>query len=232
MKTTNRPSKKIYSTGVAHPAVFSSPILPVMAELLEPEHSHILDPFAGVGRVHELAAYLEWPVETVGIEIEPEWANLHEDTVVGNALALPFSADKFDAVVTSPTYGNRFADSHNARDGSIRRSYTHDLGRTLAEDNSGDLHWGPRYREFHVQAWLEVQRVLRPGGRLILNISDHIRRGERQHVSSWHAEALIAMGFKLVDTSRVQTQRLRAGSNGNARVPSELVLAFDLEDAI
>ena len=230
---SKRPTKKIYQTGVAHPAVFSAPILPVLAELLEPEHVRILDPFAGVGRVHELPEYVDWPVDTVGIEIEPEWANLHERTLLGDALDLPFESDEFDAVVTSPTYGNRLADSHNAKDGSVRRSYTHDLGRALSQDNSGNLHWGPHYRGFHETAWTEARRVIRPGGRLVLNISDHIRQGKRQYVSSWHTECLLGLGFVLTDTSRVQTQRLRAGSNSSVRVSSELVLAFDLpEEAI
>lgn len=228
MTTARRPTKKSYATGVAHPAVFSTPILPVIGLLLEPTHIRILDPFAGVGRIHELPSHVEWPVDTVGIEIEPEWANVHERTIVGSALELPFLEDEFDAVVTSPTYGNRLADSHNAQDGSVRRSYTHDLGRKLTEDNSGDLHWGPQYREFHQKAWLEVRRVLRPGGRFVLNISDHIRKGERQYVSSWHVETLLSMGFRFADASRVETRRLRTGSNAQARVASEIVIAFDL----
>lgn len=226
--TTRRPSKKLYATGVAHPAPFSSPILPVLGELLEPEHVRILDPFAGVGRIHELPEHVDWEIETVGIEIEPEWADLHDRTLLGNALDLPFGADEFDAVVTSPTYGNRLADHHTARDESVRRSYTHDLGRKLSDDNSGKMHWGPKYRDFHQKAWTEARRVLRPGGRLVLNISDHIGNKRRQHVLSWHTECLLGLGFVLVDSSRVKTRRFRAGSNASARVASELVLAFDI----
>lgn len=230
MINKKRPTKKVYETGVAHPAVFSDSILPVLASLLEPEHRHILDPFAGIGRVHELRALVEWDLATVGVELEKEWADLHPDTHVGNALALDYSDGVFDAVATSPTYGNRLADNHNARDGSVRRSYTHDLGRQLTEDNSGAMQWGGAYRDFHRAAWLESKRVLRPNGRLVLNISDHIRQGQRQHVSSWHVETLLGIGFALVDSSRVVTPRLRSGAHSDVRVASELVFAFNKVD--
>ncbi|MEX1207452.1 MAG: hypothetical protein WEE36_02435 [Acidimicrobiia bacterium] len=225
--TARRRSKKLYENGVAHPAPFSNAILPVLAQLLDPMHKEILDPFAGVGRIHELPNFVDWAVKTVGVEIEPEWAALHDQTLVGNALDLDFDDASFDAVVTSPTYGNRLADSHNAKDGSLRRSYTHDLGRKLSAENSGDLHWGEAYREFHQRAWSEAARVLRPGGRLVLNISDHIRQGERQFVSSWHVGAILDIGLALVDATRVETPRHREGANAEVRVANELVLAFD-----
>ena len=219
--------KRIYKTGVAHPAVYSDNILPAIAELLEPKHVKILDGFAGTGRIHELSEHVDWWINTIGVEIEPEWATLHSQTVVGNALDLPFSDEFFDAYVTSPCYGNRFADAHVARDDSERRSYTHDIGRTLHDDNAGKMHWGQEYRDLHTAAWCEAIRVLKPGGRFVLNISDHIRGGERQHVSSWHTSCLIRLGLDLVDVNRVMTRRMRRGSNHNARVASELVLAFD-----
>ena len=230
MTDRRRPSKRVYDTGVAHPAVFSDSILPVLASLLEPSHMLILDPFAGVGRVHEQRDILPFNVTTVGVELEKEWADLHPETQQGNALALDFVDGTFDAIVTSPTYGNRLADNHNAKDGSVRRSYTHDLGRQLTEDNSGGMQWGPAYRDFHRAAWLEVKRVLKPNGRLVLNISDHIRQKKRQYVSSWHAETLIGMGFALADSSRVVTPRLRSGAHSTSRVSSELVLALDRVD--
>lgn len=120
VREMSRPTKKLYD-GVAHPAIFSDAILPVLARMLGPEHRRVLDPFAGVGRIHELRGLVDWELVTIGVEIEPEWATVHTDTQVGNALALPFASGVFDAVITSPTYGNRLAD-HRARDGSYRHS--------------------------------------------------------------------------------------------------------------
>jgi len=114
-----------------HPAKFSDRILERLADLLatrgdEPDQPLVLDPFAGTGKVHQLDG-----IRSVGVEIEPEWATMHPNTVVGNTLYLPFRTGAFAGMITSPTYGNRHADHHNAKDPSFRHSYTHTLGRTL-----------------------------------------------------------------------------------------------------
>jgi tRNA G10 N-methylase Trm11 len=83
---------------------------------------------------------------------------------------LPFADASIDAIVTSPTYGNRLADHHRASDPLLRRSYTHDLGRPLHSENSGAMQWGDAYRAFHRRAWAEAVRVLKPGGRFVLNV--------------------------------------------------------------
>ena len=210
--------------GISHPARFSDPLFPVFADLLKPG-IRILDPFAGTGKIHELAKLIN--VETVGVEIEPEWADLHPNTIVGNALALPFDAAEFDAIVTSPTYGNRLADSHRASDPEKRRSYTHDLGRDLTAGNSGAMQWGSVYQRFHEKAWIEADRVLKPGGRLLLNIKDHIRNGEWQDVAGWHVAALTSLGLKVFAIRPVVTRALRQGENAEARVAPELVIAMD-----
>ena len=217
------------TSGVKHPAKFSDPILRVVDGWVRMEafwlpkrlrRLRILDPFAGTGLVHQL------PGLTFGVELEPEWATMHPRTQVGNALALPWKRNSFDVIVTSPCYGNRFADSHNAQDGSLRRSYTHDLGRKLHPDNAGQLHWGDEYRRFHREAWREAARVLRPGGLFILNVSDHIRGGKRVPVSAWHVTTLEAMGLEVFAHRDVATRRMRQGENHLARVDCEHVIAL------
>lgn len=208
--------------GVSHPARYSTNLIPIFADILD-GYDHVLDPFAGTGRIHEL------PMHTVGVEIEPEWAALHPDTVEGSALDLPWEDAEFDAVCTSPTYGNRLADSHNASDPERRRSYTHDLGRKLSADNSGAMQWGDEYREFHETAWAEAVRVLRHGGRFVLNIKDHIRGGVQQPVTAWHVAALVDLGMRYnAELSQgAPTGHLQQGSNSEARAGQELVLVFD-----
>lgn len=207
---------------VAHPAKFTDSILDAVRPFL-PGVGTVLDPFAGTGKVHLLATPT---LRTVGVEIEPEWATMHPSTVVGNALALPFGDNTFDAIVTSPTYGNRMADHHEARDGSKRMTYRHTLGRKLHEANSGAMQWGREYKEFHLATWREALRVLRPGGTFVLNCSDHVRKGEVQRVTMWHWQALWTFGLRTVAVRKVATPRMRYGQNGNTRVAHEWVIVM------
>ena len=211
-------------TTVRHPAPYSKGLIPLFSELLV-GYSDVLDPFAGIGRIHELEPF---GYNTHGVELEPEWAAAHERTVVGNALFLPWADNTFDAICTSPTYGNRMADHHDAKDGSERRTYKHDLGRDLHKANSGQMQWGPQYRDFHVGAWKEARRVLIPGGRFVLNIKDHIRKGKRQYVAGWHVSTLSRLGFTLEFHIAVETPGMRKGANAQLRLPSEEVYVFAL----
>jgi hypothetical protein len=95
---------------VAHPAKFSDSILDVIYDLVPDKNAFIIDPFAGTGKIHNLG------LNTVGIEIEPEWAHMHPRTMVGNTLNLIFPDNTFDGGITSVCYANRMSDSHNARE--------------------------------------------------------------------------------------------------------------------
>lgn len=99
-----------------HPAKYSDGIVAAMAEMLlkhvesrPAEIVRVLDPFAGTGRIHELDRCVDGADDkvlytlTLGVEIEPEWAAMHRQTIVGDATALPESwTGKFGAICTSP----------------------------------------------------------------------------------------------------------------------------------
>lgn len=74
----------------------------------------VLDGFAGTGRIHRMGDAWGW--DTVGVEIEPEWAAMDPRTIVGDATALPFPDATFWAYITSPVYPNRMRDHHNAQE--------------------------------------------------------------------------------------------------------------------
>lgn len=184
-----------------HPAEWSDEILAIIAKII-PEGATVLDPMAGTGWRLERAL----PGRTLfGIELEPEWARGAEWVKSGNAKHLPFLDGIFEWVVTSPTYANRMADAHDAKerckncsglglvdDGEScpkckgkgfrdykRLTYRHRLGRTLHQDSTASLGWlgrkGDKYRADHEEIWAEVWRVLAPGGRFILNVKNHYR---------------------------------------------------------
>jgi tRNA G10 N-methylase Trm11 len=203
-----------------HPAKYSAKILPVIDEMLGDAH-YVLDPFAGTGRIHELPTVRH----TVGIEIEKEWADMHPSTMHGDATFMPqFRAGIFDAIATSPAYGNRMADSYDGRDGSKRNTYRTALGRELDPGSGAGLQWGEDYRTLHANAWAEATRVLKPGGRFVLNLKDHIRGGEHQHVVAWHIGHLVKkLGYKLVDMKPVLLSGNGFGLNGKVRVQFEIV---------
>lgn len=225
------------TTTTRHPAKFSDPILTSMGRLVDAharELGHpvtILDPFAGVGRIHSLGPHPRIRA-IAGVELEPEWARQHPDTIVGDSIAWMTTrarrggSGRFDIVATSPCYGNRFADHHNAQDGSTRRSYTHDLGRQLTEGSSGGLPWGPRYWSFHAGAYRAVHSVLKPGGLFLLNVSDFYRQGELVHAVEWHFGAACGAGFEPAARPRwIKTQRSRHGAN-RERAEAEAILVL------
>lgn len=243
----------------AHPAKWSQAVLDAIGDVcfeLLPDDARIFDPFAGVG-VPRLAEAIGQPV--TGIELEPEWAAEGGDTtIVGDALALPFDPASMDAMISSPAYGNRMADSHDAKDRckacrggyvedrrtpdsvvvgackacggtgfSKRNTYKHTLGRDPSPGSSTTLQWGDRYRDFHERAWREAARVLKPGGLVVLNASNHIRAGKEKHVAEWHLNCWLMLGARVHHIRRVPTPRLGFGQNGDARVDGELVIVLN-----
>lgn len=201
-----------------HPATFSPQILAAIDALI-PDGARVLDPFAGVGTIHRLRPR----IDTWGLEIEHEWGAASPYTLVGDARDLPWPDDAFDYVATSPCYGNRMADHHEARDASRRITYRHYLGRALTPTSSGKLQWGTAYRELHDAAWWEAKRVAR---HLILNVKDHVRRDVLQRVPEWHLATCRRLGWELTDEYRIPVSGMRFGENHGARADHEMIYVF------
>lgn len=211
-----------HTTAATHPARYSPEIVGALRDELSTIPGPVLDPFAGTGRIHTIGRD-----DTIGIEIEPEWAHLHPRTRQGDATALAFPDESFGAIATSPCYGNRMADLYDGRDGSRRHTYRIALGRLPSANSAAALQWGESYRRLHRNAWEEAWRVLRPGGRIIVNVADHIRRGQRQAVTAFHWETLQQIGFSPVRVRRIATPGMRHGANRNLRTDGEMLLILD-----
>ena len=207
-----------------HPARYSEELMPLLKKILVDNNlqwdSKVLDPFAGTGKIHEL------PFDTYGIEIEPEWADMHPRNVCGDSTKMSFSTAFFDAICTSPTYGNRMADSHQAKDNSKRTTYTHTLGRKLHKNNSGQMQWGDEYRSLHERVYHECYRVLKPNGTFVLNMKNHIRNGDEIDVTGWHKKVLVGIGFEYLQTESISLKGNGFGANGNVRTGVEYILVF------
>ena len=214
----------LFTAPIRHPAQYSDALLPTMARYLRAGWL-VLDPFAGVGGLARLgftgARFVLNEIE--GNVIAQAQGKCR---AMGNALTLPFASETFDAVVTSPTYGNRMADHHRARDASKRNTYYHAFGGVMHADNTGLLQFGAAYCERHARAWGEVARVLKHGGLFVLNVSDHIRGGRQVNVSQWHRETLCGMGLTLRASHSIKTPRNRCGANGHLRCECEYVFVF------
>ena len=139
-----------------HPAKYTDSLLPIFTRLLKKYKAEtVLDCFAGTGKIHLL------PFKTYGIELEKEWAEMHSNNIIGDATKICFKDNSFDAVCTSPTYGNRMADCHNAKDESHRNTYTHILNRKLNDNNSGKMQWGINYKNYTILHGMNVIGLIR-----------------------------------------------------------------------
>ena len=221
---------------VRHPAKFSRSILKKLDELVP--SGLWLDPMAGLGLIHRLERNDRC---FVGVEIEKPWADQEDRTIHGDAFVVlqqwVEDGTRFDGIVTSPTYGNRFADKHNAKDDSRRHSYTHDLramtgnsGYVLEENNSGGMYfWTEEYKQFHLALWKLCCDVTRPGGKAFINVKNFMRtpRGKPQRVEQvvgWHIKALVATGWAAPKLTPVKTPGMRDGANSEARVEAEQII--------
>jgi len=202
--------------GIGHPAQYPNVAI-AHFDTIVPTGATVLDPFAGKGGIHRLPNRF-----TVGVELEPEWASDHPRTLTGDATALPFAANSFDCVVTSPAYGNRLADSY-AGDGTLRFSYRISLGRPLTAGSGASLHWGDEYRTMHETALKEMIRVTKPDGLVVINMKDHQRQGEHQPVCDWWAHTMTGHDLTIIDRILMHSGGIGFAKHPN-RSPEEIII--------
>jgi DNA modification methylase len=189
-----------------HPATFNKKILAAIRRLLTglPSGSFVLDPFCGEGNVSKLGD--QWTY--FGIEIEEEWAQSARQRGVSAVTGDSTNRDIYDegsidAIVSSPTYGNRLADNYapDMTDGKhgMRRTYRIYLERPLTEGNTGGMQWGEKYRRTHEDVLRNCYYWLKPGGPLVWNVKAHVRNGKVIDVPAWFERTLTGIGFVLMD---------------------------------
>ena len=211
-----------------HPAKFSEGIVETMAQLLSDRPGCVFDPFAGTGDLRRLESLGDWCVHTV--EYEPEWAVWDPLTWLGDARILPFESGRFPVIATSPTYGNGLGQRRhysNAAGKGKRYSYPDFLARDMTPGNTGAVRWGSEYRELHELAWCEQVRILAPGGRLLLNFRDSLKKGVLQPISGWHVKTLCSFGLTFIGAAAVGTPGMRMGKGNNPLGSGEVIFVFD-----
>jgi hypothetical protein len=162
-------------TKVDHPAKFSKGMVPFFAEVVRSHHVgvdrpiSIFDPFAGTGLIHKMMEYDD-RFRTFGVELEAEWANMHPRTRQGDSRCLTsmFRLRRFDVICTSPTYGNRMADHHDAQE-TCRPCKGTGGGWIMRPDGVPDFQTCPKckglgYRNHHRRTYKHrLGRDLTPG---------------------------------------------------------------------
>lgn len=217
-----------------HPAVYSEAILDFVATIVPDDVGLILDVFAGIGKVADLRLR-GVNARFVGIELQPKWAVQGQSRgcqmFVCNALELPFRSNTIPMVFSSPAYGNRMGDHHNAQDESDRITYTHKYGEPLHPDNTGRMFfWQPKYKQLHTAVGINIYSVLKPGHWCIWNTKDFYRTIDGAivyyAVTEWFIQMFRQVGFEFLDRIQVPCRGMRWGANREKRVPYEDVCVF------
>lgn len=219
----------------AHPCQYSGPVLDAMARSLRREAKRlsmgrkqllVLDPCAGTGlRVmnHPMFDEHAW----LGIELEASFIAPEAWWVApGDMTDVSLPDHVIDVYCTSYVFPNRMTDSFIQAEGNEWEyiTYSHkaranrnDRTYRLAPTNAGALRWGEPYRELHSRAIAEGIRVLRHGGLFVVEMKNHMVKGEIIPVTEWFVEEFKRQGCKIERKARVGVPGNRKGANREQR---------------
>lgn len=228
----------------SHPAPWHPDALEKIADILNtftaqcvlgplasgPERLRLVDPMAGGGSIYRLTddAMLNDPRwEIVAGEIEPDFARADGRVMHGGAigtLAIERCAyGRPAAIVFSPPFGNRMADTYEPpeTDDSVRHTYTVALGHKPDPDSAAGARWGPRYRGLMAQIYDEVVHTAGNDTIVIVEMADHIKDGQRIAASQYTRWALQLLGLQFVRTLVWRTRPVRYATS-EIRVDDDL----------
>ncbi len=205
---------------LAHPAKLHLGLLAWLLDRYTRPGDTIADPMAGIGST-AYAALMQRHV--ILREIEPKWLSFaHENAAiilreaglfagsitVGQADArLPWEYQT-DHVISSPPYACEMSSNTFRRQGIL----SHKQRLCVEQPGSAgsiQFHYGShaaqvgafrgdRYWAAMTDVYMQARAALRPGGHMILVIKDHIRRGQRVHVTDQTVALCESLGFVLV----------------------------------
>lgn len=216
-----------------HPARFSVRHIQEIAKIIHEfglRGSTTIDPCAGTGE--RIVTLNHDPhncdLKLTLVEIGEHWSRLtpEEKNVRAynlDSTFLPFKSETFDLVITSPVYGNRMSDCHfpSDDDTSKRNTYTHCTmeynGSVLTSRNAGRHQFGEKYKQIQMHIWLEMLRLLKPGGFFLLNTKSFWRKDQLVSVTDWHTQFLVCLGFDVVHQRTMAADGLREGENHEVR---------------
>jgi len=220
-----------------HPGKFPETLAQNFISFFTKSGGWVLDPMVGTGST--IIASLRTGRNSVGIELNPEYADLARSLVAQERQAIDREADTlaaeiltgdaahlasfglpmFDYVLTSPPYWDMLH-ARGAESQRLRRSTPH-LDVTYSEDPA-DLGNVADYEEFlHrlVNIYAALQPYLRPGAYLTI-IVKNIKKGGRIYPLAWDLGHAVGQFFTLKD-ERIWCQddiRLAPYGLGNAWV--------------
>ena len=219
-----------------HPAPWHRDALARIAEILNsfarhhvlgqlgggPDRLRLIDPMAGGGGIFALTDHAmlhdpRWEIAAGEIENDFAKADRRVDrTDAVTALSFETRHGPPAAIVLSPPFGNRMADTYlpPESDDSIRLTYAVALGHAPDPGSAAGLRFGPAYRGLMAQIYAAVVHAAGPDTIVIVEIADHVRDGRRVAVADWTRWTIQMLGLRWDRTETWRWRRVRFDTSG------------------